>query len=96
MLNLLFTHRVNAPSTHLVKSKNEETLHSLAQARAGQQVTITGFGKISPTYRQHLQAYGLLPGRTILVLAQHPVTIVLVEQTELAFETSVAKQVLVE
>lgn len=68
---------------------------TLAQAGSGQQVTITGFGNLSPAHQQHLQAYGLLPGRTVRVLAQRPVTIVLVEQTELAFEGEIAHQVLV-
>ena len=68
---------------------------TLAQADSGQQVTITGFGSLSPIYRQHLQAYGLLPGRTVLVLAQQPITIVMIEQTELAFEGEIARQVLV-
>jgi Fe2+ transport system protein FeoA len=71
-------------------------LGTLAQALSGQEVTITGFGNLSPAHRQHLQAYGLLPGRTVVVLAQNPVTIVLVEQTELAFEGTIAQQVMVE
>ncbi len=70
--------------------------HTLAQAVSGQQVTITGFGNLAPAYRQHLQAYGLHPGRMVVVLAQQPVTIVLVEQTELAFEGEIARQVLIE
>jgi Fe2+ transport system protein FeoA len=69
---------------------------SLARAQVGRMVKVTGFGKLSPAYRQHLQAYGLLPGRSIQVLAQRPVTIILVEQTELAFETEIASQVWIE
>ena len=69
---------------------------TLAQAGSGQQVTITGFDNLAPAYRQHLQAYGLHPGRMVVVLAQQPVTIVLVEQTELAFESEIARQVLIE
>lgn len=68
----------------------------LSQARSGQEVKIIGFGDLSPANRQHLQAYGLMPGRSVRVLAQRPVTIVLVEQTELAFEAEIAAQVLVE
>lgn len=66
---------------------------SLAQARSGEIVRISGFGVLSAAQRQHLQAYGLLPGRSVQILAQKPVTIVLVEQTELAFETEIALQV---
>lgn len=73
----------------------EDKARTLAQASSGQQVTITGFGNLAPAYRQHLHAYGLQPGRTVVVLAQQPVTIVLVEQTELAFENEIARQVLV-
>lgn len=68
---------------------------NLSKVKPGQQVTIAGFGKLSPAHRQHLQAYGVLPGRTVTVLAQSPVTILLVEQTELAFEQEIASQVLV-
>lgn len=45
---------------------------------------------------RHLQAYGLLPGRSVLVLAQHPLTIIQIEQTELALERSLAKLILVD
>lgn len=69
---------------------------AITQARPGRQVKIKGFGALSPAQRQHLQAYGLLPGRAVVVLAQQPVTIVLIEQTELAFETEIARQLFVE
>ena len=69
---------------------------TLSQVKSGKIVKILGFSKLSPAQRQHLQAYGLLPGRYIQVLAQRPVTIVLVEQTELAFETEIASQILTE
>ncbi len=98
MLNLLFAQRTNpgASMRQVVRpATGSSTPRTLAQAHDGQQVTITGFGKLSAAHRQHLQAYGLLPGRTIRVLAQRPVTIVLVEQTELAFETEIAQEVFV-
>jgi Fe2+ transport system protein FeoA len=96
------------PVLHLQFLRNTQTNNSprnphlaarrptLAQAGSGQAVTIAGFENLSPVYCQHLQAYGLLPGRSVVVLAQQPVTIVLVEQTELAFENEIARQVLVE
>jgi Fe2+ transport system protein FeoA len=68
----------------------------LSQALSGQQVTITGLAGLPAEQRKHLQAYGLLPGRSVRVLAQRPVTIILVEQTELAFETEIAQKILVE
>jgi Fe2+ transport system protein FeoA len=68
----------------------------LSQTPSGTQVTITSLGELPPAQRQHLQAYGLMPGRSVQVLAQQPVTIILVEQTELAFETEIARQITVE
>ncbi len=96
MLHHIFTrpnHKPNAPA--LVGKTSRQEILNLAQAAAGQQVTITGFEQLPPQYRQHLEAYGLLPGRNLQVLAQRPLTIVLVEQTELAFETEIARKVLV-
>lgn len=91
MMNLLFWR--NTPSINPALNAQAGKTHSLAGIPAGKQVTIRGFGKLSPANRQHLQAYGLLPGRTVQVLAQRPVTIILIEQTELAFEQEIARQV---
>ena len=68
---------------------------TLAGVQPGREVQITGYGDLNGSQRQHLQGYGLLPGRRVKVLSQHPVTIVQVEQTELAFERNVASRVLV-
>ena len=68
---------------------------TLAGVKPGREVLVTGYGNLSGGQRQHLQAYGLLPGRRVRVLAQRPVTIVQVEETELAFERGIAAGVLV-
>lgn len=96
MLNLLLFKR-NSPAnpTAALRAAGERQ-PNLSQAASGKQVKIAGFGHLTAAQRQHLQAYGLLPGRTIQVLTQRPVTIVLVEQTELAFEAEIARQVFVE
>ncbi len=70
-------------------------VRTLAGVEPGREVSVTGYLGGCAGLRRHLQAYGLLPGRRIRVLSQHPVTIVQIEQTELAFETSVAACVLV-
>ena len=70
-------------------------LYTLADVQPGREVQITGYGELNSSQRQHLQAYGLLPGRRVRALSQHPVTIVQVEQTELAFERGIAARVLV-
>ncbi len=94
MLNLTFWRTPvvkNPPQAHV-----DAHATALSQVPPGRAVRVRGFGRLSPAQRQHLQAYGLLPGRSILVLAQRPVTIVLIEQTELAFETEIAAQILTE
>lgn len=95
MLHLQFL-KSTQPQTAPANARQANKPPTLAQAGIGQQVTITGYGNLSPAHLQHLQAYGLLPGRAVTVLAQKPVTIVLVEQTELAFESDVARQVFIQ
>ena len=95
MLNLNFFRSTPPINAAAITPKNARP-HTLGQAKAGNMVTISGFGKLSSVHKQHLQAYGLFPGRTVQVLAQSPVTIIMVEQTELAFETEIAEQVTIE
>lgn len=95
MLNINLFRSPSQVNPAAVNARNARP-RTLRQVKAGTLVTISGFGKISATHKQHLQAYGLFPGRAVRVLAQSPVTIVLVEQTELAFETEIADQVIIE
>ena len=69
---------------------------SLDQIPSGNTVRVTGFREIGPEQGRHLQAYGVLPGRELKVLSQKPLTVLQIEQTELALETIVARAVLVE
>jgi len=59
-------------------------------------VVVLGYDHLADSQRQYLQAYGILPGRSVCVIARTPVTIVQVEQTELAFENEIAKRVIVQ
>jgi Fe2+ transport system protein FeoA len=68
---------------------------TLDQVKPGAQVIVLDFGRIDPAQKDHLQAYGLTPGRQMLVLQQRPVTVVQIEYTELAFEKVIAEQVIV-
>jgi Fe2+ transport system protein FeoA len=68
----------------------------LCQASPGSEVIIRGFEGLPVAQKCFLQSYGLLPGRCVRVVAQRPVTIVQIEETELAFESQVAKTILVE
>jgi Fe2+ transport system protein FeoA len=62
----------------------------------GKTVRILRFGSIGAEQGRHLQAYGLLPGRAVLVLSHSPMTILQIEQTELALESAVAHSVFVD
>ncbi len=73
----------------------ESPLCNLADARVGQDVLVLGYGRLAAPEQAHLQAYGLVAGRRVHVLQQHPVTVILIEQTELAFEKEVAREVIV-
>lgn len=66
---------------------------SLNQAAENELVQIKSLDDLPVAERQHLQAYGILAGRTVRVLAQKPVTIVQIEQTELAFENEIARMI---
>jgi Fe2+ transport system protein FeoA len=48
---------------------------------------------IDPTQREQLVAYGLALDRPLVVLQQQPMTIVMIDEVELALEDSVARHV---
>jgi Fe2+ transport system protein FeoA len=48
---------------------------------------------VSATQREQLVAYGLAPNRPLVVLQQRPMTIVMIDEVELALECSVARHV---
>ncbi len=56
---------------------------------------VAGFDDLPAEQRHYLRSYGIIPGRTIHVLAQKPVTIIRIEQTELAIEECIARKILV-
>jgi Fe2+ transport system protein FeoA len=88
-LPLIFKNKT-AVVTPIVSGKG-----TLDQVKPGAQVIVLDFGRIDPVQKDHLQAYGLTPGRQMLVLQQRPVTVVQIEYTELAFEKVIAEQVIV-
>ncbi len=75
---------------------NSPEIKNLADTYPGSQVRIVRFGDLSPSHLQHLNAYGVLPNRTVKVLALHPLVIIQVEHCELALEDSIARQIIVE
>ncbi len=68
-------------------------MRNLFDVPTGKEIKIVSMDQLSNSQRLHLQAYGLLPGRSIRVLAQSPVTIIQIEETELAFEHEIARKI---
>jgi len=69
-----------------------ETYDTLAEAQPGRRLRVRGFlPGLSAERQTHLQAYGLIPGHSVRVLQQSPVTVVQIEHTELALENEMAR-----
>jgi Fe2+ transport system protein FeoA len=55
---------------------------------------VVGFADgVSPDRRARLQAYGLIPNYWVRVVQHSPVTVVRLDQTELALETELAGEI---
>lgn len=48
---------------------------------------------IESSQREQIIAYGLAPGRPLTVLQQHPMTLVMVDEVELALEDKLSRHV---
>lgn len=73
-----------------------KSFKTLVDVPARSHVHVEGFvPNIAHDLRERLMAYGLIPGQSIRVLSQKPVTVVQVEHTELALERVLAACVLV-
>ncbi len=73
-----------------------EALFTLDHVKSNQFAMITDMSGLSETVRKHLLAYGLFNGSKVRVLSTHPEMIIQIEETELALEYSVAKNIVVE
>jgi len=51
---------------------------------------------LESSFREHLAAFGLVPGHLVTVVAQQPMTVVLCDHVELALENAVACRLRVE
>lgn len=70
---------------------------NLAELNPGQKARVTGFSaRMAPDRKTHLQAYGVTPGRIVRLSQHKPVAVLLVEQTELALELELAREVEIE
>lgn len=69
----------------------------LAFIPAGSEVLLAALGdEIDAAQREQLTAYGLAPGRPLRILQQHPMTVILADEVELALEHCVARYIWVE
>jgi Fe2+ transport system protein FeoA len=67
---------------------------SLLDIPAWSRGRVVGFtANLSEERKAHLQSYGLTPGTLVRVVQHSPVTIIQVEQLELALEADLARQV---
>ena len=49
--------------------------------------------EIDSTQREQIIAYGLSPGRALTMLQQRPMTLIMIDEVELALEDSVARHI---
>jgi Fe2+ transport system protein FeoA len=68
----------------------------LDQLCPGDEANVVAFEGPAADRRAQLQAYGLSPGRRLRVVQQRPVTVLLVDHTELAIEEDLARGVRVQ
>lgn len=69
---------------------------SLLDVPPGGVARVVAFNGMSTSQVESLQAYGLIPGRQVRVRQHAPVTVIEVENIELALENDLARQVKVE
>ncbi len=66
----------------------------LAFITPGSEVRLAALGQeIDPLQREQLTAYGLAENRTLRVLQQKPMTVILADEVELALEHTVARHI---
>jgi Fe2+ transport system protein FeoA len=79
------------------KTSLENNAMTLADIAPGGNARVAGFSNDLPfPQREHLQAYGLVEGRTVRVLLRSPATVVRIEHLELAMEAELAGKIRVE
>ena len=66
---------------------------TLLDVAPGRRVEVVGLHGLPGSRRERLQAYGLVPGGSVQVLRRSHVTVIEVEQLELAFEAELAASV---
>jgi Fe2+ transport system protein FeoA len=86
-----------SPSTQGATRPAKRVELTLVDIPAGGQARVAGFLEGLPLERRsQLQAYGLTPNEMVHVLQHSPVTVIQIDQTELALEGGLASQIKVE
>lgn len=76
------------------KCHSKGARRSLFDVAVGKRACVRGFFPGLSSERQaYLQAYGVMPGYLVRILQQRPVTVVQVENMELAMEGNLARQI---
>jgi Fe2+ transport system protein FeoA len=75
---------------------NDGGYRPLTEVPVGSQARVATLDGLPIDQCERLQAYGLAPGHWLSVVQHSPVTVVQVEQTELAFEAEIACHVKME
>lgn len=68
----------------------------LSKVKPGRDVRVVEIGEGASIWHERLQAYGIAPGCVVHVVQQSPVTVVRVDHVDLAFESAIAKHIVVE
>ena len=90
----LCAHRRHSKQSQPASSSLHNHPLTLAETPVGTLVRIIGFHPGLAAERQaQLQSYGLAPGHTVKVLQHNPVTVLQIEQFELALEGEMAAYV---
>jgi Fe2+ transport system protein FeoA len=87
------------PTTQSVassKNRFQKRRMSLQILPPGMKAKIIGLGDLPKGRQDQLLAYGVSPGRILMVKQQNPLTVVMVDHTEIALERVLAKEILVE
>jgi len=98
MSKLHLFHHPKPHQSQTTSNKNDigrDSPTTLADILPGTKVKILAFDEsLPPKRRVHLIAYGLSPGLWAEVLQQYPVTILRIDNTELALEKGLAQKII--
>jgi Fe2+ transport system protein FeoA/rubredoxin len=72
-----------------------EGIRLLSEAKRGERVEVMCLGSTTSPRHQRLAVFGMVPGARITVIQQRPACVVKVDETELALDPEIARDILV-